>query len=83
MACIHGLSPHDCQDPRCSTVATATAESTSTSEYSSSEGHESSSDEVDVIVDDMRTANLARSRPNNNNSNALKKGTYVRCAEIF
>ena len=64
MACIHGLSPRDCQHLGCSTSGAAIEESdpsasgtNSSKESDSSEGDESS-DEVEIVVDDMRSTNL-------------------------
>ena len=63
MACIHGLLSRACQHPKCSTPTTAIAESdpsmfqSDSSESGSSEGCESS-DEVKVIVDNMKSTNF-------------------------
>ena len=77
MACIHGLSPTDCQHRVCSSSATAitendpsTLESDSSEESGSSEGGVSS-DEVEAVVDDMRSTNLGGSGQKNP---APKKG---------
>lgn len=77
MACIHGLSPRDCQHRACSSSATAMAESnpskleSDSSEGSGSSEEEESSDEVEVVVDDLRSTNLGGSGQKNP---AVKKG---------
>ena len=75
MACTHGLSPRDCHHSECSALTTAMAESdpstlgsgsseeSDISEEDSAEG-ESSSDDVEVVVDDMRSTNLGGSSQN-------------------
>lgn len=66
MACIHGLSPRECQHPGCSTPTESDpsmSESDAPEESGSYEGDESS-DEVEIVVDDMRSTNLGDSRQN-------------------
>ena len=81
MACIHGLSPRDCHHFSCANHATAivssevsTQQSDSAEESASSEGS-ASSDEVEIIVDGMKSTNgggEGRSKQKHNPSS--KKG---------
>ena len=77
MACIHGLSPCDCQHPGCSTPATAREKSdpstseTGSSEESGSSGGDESSDEVEIVVDDMRSTNLGGPRQNHTSKKGM------------
>ncbi len=62
MACIHGLSPRDCRQRGCSTLATMAQSDASTSDFSEDSGstdEDDFSDEVDVLVDGMKSTNLA------------------------
>ena len=64
MACIHGHSFLKCENPGCSTLATAMADddsstpSSDSSEDSGSSYEDESSEEVDAVMDDMDRTHL-------------------------
>lgn len=60
MACVHGLSPRDCRHYECSGPAgseASTLDSESSEEIGSSDGDETS-DEVEIVVDHMKSTTL-------------------------